>query len=149
MRNQKITKAKQLEFETRWKERNKFLKSIGLGKETFEQYMEWLHGKGRKEKRQAPYEPKFSSPSQGVSKASTTRTGSGIGTTKLGDAVGTKDDIRQNRGALFPTVSNDGCVKPTILYTGTKMVGIATMHKSNSVPVFSDEEAIDIARMRR
>jgi hypothetical protein len=34
-------------------------------------------------------------------------------------------------------------------YTGTKMLGIGSMHKSNAVPVFSDEEAIDIARMRR
>ncbi len=34
-------------------------------------------------------------------------------------------------------------------YTGTKMKGIGTLHKSNSVPIFSDEEAIDIARMRR
>ena len=35
------------------------------------------------------------------------------------------------------------------IYTGTKVKGIATMHKSNAVPVFSDEEAIDISRMRR
>lgn len=34
-------------------------------------------------------------------------------------------------------------------YTGTKMLGIGTMHKSNSVPVFSDQEAHDIATMRR
>ena len=34
-------------------------------------------------------------------------------------------------------------------YTGTKIKGIGTMHKSNAVPVFSDEEATDIARMRR
>ena len=34
-------------------------------------------------------------------------------------------------------------------YTGTKMIGIGTMHKSNAVPVFSDEEAHDIATMRR
>jgi hypothetical protein len=34
-------------------------------------------------------------------------------------------------------------------YTGTKMLGIGTMHKSNSVPIFSDEEAIEIATMRR
>lgn len=34
-------------------------------------------------------------------------------------------------------------------YTGTKIKGIGTMHKSNAVPVFSDEEAHDIARMRR
>ena len=42
------------------------------------------------------------------------------------------------------------CVKKaTPVYTGTKVKGIATMHKSNAVPIFSDEEAIDISRMRR
>ena len=35
------------------------------------------------------------------------------------------------------------------IYTGTKVKGIATMHKSNAVPVFSDEEAKDISKMRR
>jgi len=35
------------------------------------------------------------------------------------------------------------------VYTGTKVKGIATMHKSNAVPVFSDEEAVEISRMRR
>jgi hypothetical protein len=34
-------------------------------------------------------------------------------------------------------------------YTGTKIKGIGVMHKSNSVPIFSDEEAVDIAKMRR
>ena len=34
-------------------------------------------------------------------------------------------------------------------YTGTKIKGIGTMHKSNAVPVFSDEEAVDISTMRR
>ena len=34
-------------------------------------------------------------------------------------------------------------------YTGTKIIGIGTMHKSNAVPIFSDEEAQDISRMRR
>jgi len=38
---------------------------------------------------------------------------------------------------------------PAKIYTGTKVKGIATMHKSNAVPVFSDEEAIDISKMRR
>jgi hypothetical protein len=42
------------------------------------------------------------------------------------------------------------CVKPTDKeYTGTKIKGIGTMHKSNAVPVFSDEEAKDISKMRR
>jgi hypothetical protein len=39
--------------------------------------------------------------------------------------------------------------KKTQQYTGDKMVGIGTLHKSNAVPVFSGEEAQDIARMRR
>lgn len=34
-------------------------------------------------------------------------------------------------------------------YTGTKIKGIGTMHKSNAVPVFSDQEARDISSMRR
>jgi hypothetical protein len=34
-------------------------------------------------------------------------------------------------------------------YTGTKVLGIGTMHKSNVVPIFSDEEAVSIATMRR
>ena len=38
---------------------------------------------------------------------------------------------------------------PAKVYTGTKMLGIGTMHKSNSVPIFSDEEAVAISTMRR
>lgn len=34
-------------------------------------------------------------------------------------------------------------------YTGTKLLGIATMHKSNMVPVFSQEDAEEISKMRR
>jgi hypothetical protein len=42
------------------------------------------------------------------------------------------------------------CVKtPDKVYTGTKVKGIGTMHKSNAVPIFSDEEAVEISRMRR
>ncbi len=42
------------------------------------------------------------------------------------------------------------CTKPAEkVYTGTKIKGIGTMHKSNAVPIFSDEEAVAIATMRR
>jgi len=34
-------------------------------------------------------------------------------------------------------------------YTGTLVKGIATMHKSNAVPVIDDEQAKDLASMRR
>jgi hypothetical protein len=42
------------------------------------------------------------------------------------------------------------CAKPADkVYTGEKMIGIGTLHKSNAVPVFSSDDAKDIARMRR
>jgi hypothetical protein len=47
------------------------------------------------------------------------------------------------------TGSGNATLKPAKIYTGTKVKGIATMHKSNAVPVFSDEEAVDISKMRR
>lgn len=39
--------------------------------------------------------------------------------------------------------------KQTPVYTGDKIKGIGTMHKSNAVPIFSDEQAVEIATMRR
>ncbi|MFZ9848022.1 MAG: hypothetical protein ACO3EE_07720 [Flavobacteriales bacterium] len=43
------------------------------------------------------------------------------------------------------------CTKPIHgkVYTGTAMKGIGTLHKSNAVPIFTDEEAKDQAAMRR
>ena len=34
-------------------------------------------------------------------------------------------------------------------YTGQNMVGIGTLHKSNAVPIFNEQEAKDQANMRR
>ena len=34
-------------------------------------------------------------------------------------------------------------------YTGTLIKGIATMHKSNAVPIIDQEQATEISRMRR
>lgn len=39
-------------------------------------------------------------------------------------------------------------VEPKV-YTGDKMIGIATMHKSNLVPIFNDDAAKDVSKMRR
>tara|TARA_E500000178_G_scaffold14950_1_gene14416 strand:- start:20 stop:346 length:327 start_codon:yes stop_codon:yes gene_type:complete len=35
------------------------------------------------------------------------------------------------------------------VYTGNSIKGIGTLHKSNAVPIFTDEEAKDQANMRR
>jgi hypothetical protein len=39
--------------------------------------------------------------------------------------------------------------KPIHIYTGNYIKGIAVMHKSNSVPITSREQAEDISKMRR
>jgi hypothetical protein len=53
----------------------------------------------------------------------------------------------------YPSVSSNTAIntsKPERKeYTGTLVKGIATMHKSNAVPIINDEEAKDISRMRR
>ena len=54
-----------------------------------------------------------------------------------------------NIPSVADSVLGPVCSKVIPRYTGTKMIGIGTMHKSNAVPVFSDEEAHDIATMRR
>lgn len=38
---------------------------------------------------------------------------------------------------------------PEKKYTGTAIVGLATMHKSNIVPIFNEQAAKDVANMRR
>jgi hypothetical protein len=35
------------------------------------------------------------------------------------------------------------------VYTGDKVLGIATLHKSNAVPVFNSTDAVEISKMRR
>ena len=46
-------------------------------------------------------------------------------------------------------IKGDCTKKEPMKYTGTLVKGIATMHKSNAVPVISQQEAEDIAKMRR
>ncbi len=47
------------------------------------------------------------------------------------------------------TLECDTSAKPSKVYTGDKMLGIGTLHKSNAVPIFRKEDAQDQANMRR
>jgi hypothetical protein len=59
------------------------------------------------------------------------------------------------RGSDLPRIPSvkgtwEPCTKPADkVYTGDAIVGISTMHKSNAVPVFNKQAAIDISKMRR
>lgn len=74
--------------------------------------------------------------------------------TKLGDVyqlltTDARKELEQYRASMVATgQGNCSAVEPKV-YTGKNLLGIATMHKSNMVPVFSTQDAEDIARMRR
>ena len=85
---------------------------------------------------------------------------------KLGlDAKSLKKRLKNWTGYPFPALSSDPnypkCSdkipvsggtykKEQLIYSGERrLLGIATMHKSNMVPVFDEEDAKDIAKMRR
>jgi hypothetical protein len=56
---------------------------------------------------------------------------------------------RSTRHIPSRDTGGNATLAPAKVYTGTMVKGIATMHKSNAEPVFSDQEAIDISKMRR
>ena len=124
-RKTKMTKARVLQLEEGHKSHNKFLKSIRLAPVSYDEYVDYVHGRAPRTRRTAP------------------------------EPLKVVDDYRRQ----VPTIpslpmSTEGmqsaCArKEPQKYTGTLIKGIATMHKSNAVPVFSNEEAQDISKMRR
>jgi hypothetical protein len=75
----------------------------------------------------------------------------GLSAPSLSSSYSLKIPEGRNTTAHIKSVDTGGnaVLKASPIYTGTKVKGIATMHKSNAVPVFSDEEAVDISKMRR
>ncbi len=61
-------------------------------------------------------------------------------------------DVRRETDIKYPSRDDSTGSTPRQepqQYTGTLVRGIATMHKSNAVPVTSDQQAIDISRMAK
>ena len=58
-------------------------------------------------------------------------------------------------GQRFESSNSDQFYNPTMakkeekVYTGTEIMGIAQMHKSNAVPVRNKKSAEEVAKMRR
>jgi len=110
-----------------WREKCKQNKRLGIAKPTFEEYVDALHGRVKTER------PTF------------------VPLQVKADPV--MERIRQHK-ELYPSGNSFGNANSTAKkepqkYTGTLIKGIATMHKSNAVPVINDEQAQEISRMRR
>ena len=153
-RKVKITKARQTELESNWRDRNQRLKQMGLPKETFEQFMEWVYGKGKKTKTQAINNPACKTTSSSVSpKIQQVSSNTGCKNNNEGKDVGKHPSSGVTSSiqvsSLQDWITGPVSSKPPPTYTGHKVVGIAQMAKSNAVPVFNQDEIIDIARMRR
>lgn len=76
-----------------------------------------------------------------------------FGTTgKLARSGTTLPDLsspRRFEAASFVTPGGSTDLATAKVYTGSKMLGIGQLHKSNAQPIFSSEEAVSIAQMRR
>jgi hypothetical protein len=127
-RKVKLTKAKLQELELQWRQHNRDMKRKGLHDlryDTLQQYIDYCYGRTKINTEFKPYKAE------------------------------TNWRSNDNHRQLYPSAplnapDGRGTAKPTQKYTGDLIVGIATMHKSNAVPVMKGtKQAEEIAKMRR
>ncbi len=120
----KMTKAKYAELQSDWMQHNREQKRQGLPKVDFDEYVDNRRGIIRGKPAQVSVPKVFN------------------------------DTPYRRTTDHIPSLTTmggpDSCAKKEPLrYTGTLVKGIATMHKSNAVPVINEEQMQDISRMRR
>ena len=59
-----------------------------------------------------------------------------------------RDDLR-DVPKTSDVICSNGSKRESAKYTGTLIKGVATMHKSNAVPITSKEDAIQVSEMGR
>ena len=139
----KITKGKLKELELRWRQHNRDMKRKGLHDlryATLQEYIDYSYGKNTM---LDPRDYRSFKPMQ----------------TQNNWRVEQDKDHREKYPSLMEQQMKSGTYKPSgtgmgkkepMKYTGDLIQGIATMHKSNAVPVMKGtDQAKDIARMRR
>ena len=129
-REVKLTKARTEELRKSWHKHNKEMKRSGMHDmrySNFDDYIDYCFGRKKVDKK------KFSTASYTPPKA------------------WCRDDHRERYPSVpLGSIDSGSCRKvesPT--YTGTLVKGIATMHKSNAVPVIDQKQAEEISRMAR
>lgn len=119
----KMTKAKEQAWRTDLANYNRDLKRQGQPKLTWEQYVDMRLGRVKGPKVVVPTQPIKSVP--------------------------VREDLREKYPSLITNVGNTDR-KETMVYDGEReLIGIAVLHKSCLQPVFSQQEAEEIAKMRR
>ena len=146
-RKVKITKAKMAELEVRWRKHNKTMKQKHMHHmryETLDEYIDYCYGRNYKKPDPRDYRnfTKLNTESQRNYRAEEDAKHREKYPSLMEQAV---------KDGTFTTMGGDGMrKKEPMKYTGDLIQGIATMHKSNAVPVMKGtDQAKDIARMRR
>lgn len=124
----KLTLGKVAKLEQQMKEHNKYMKSIGAPNlvMNLKEYTDYCQGNYKSKTKPSVVRTPWHE--SGVHRENT----------KWEPSLNSKDSFAP-------------CTKKKPMeYSGErKLLGIATMHKSNLVPVFSDEDAKELAKMRR
>ena len=142
----KITKGKLKELELRWREHNRSMKRRHMHHmryETLQAYIDYCYGKvGKKpDPRDYRHFTRLNAESQRNYRAEQDA--------KHREKYPSLME-QQMKDGTFNTKGEGMRKKEPMKYTGDLITGIATMHKSNAVPVMKGTtQAVDIARMRR
>jgi len=125
-RKVKITKAKLAQYELEWRKHNKWARSKGLHDlryDTVEEYINYCLGKTKLKR------DEFKSYEQ--------------------PKVYRRETPNYPSMEMSMASAGSGTKKESQKYTGSLVKGIATMHKSNAVPVIDQKQAEEISRMAR
>jgi hypothetical protein len=112
-----------------------------------------IHGNIRKSKPKKAIKAVREQHDQWLANLMAQKTSFSRGTVKVTKVISTPQTPYRRETQNIPSLNTGfvSCTKPIQgnVYTGTKMIGIGTLHKSNAVPVFSSEDAAEISKMRR
>ena len=124
----KLTKQKRAQLEEDMFHYNKKRKRNGEVKVTFDEYLDIRCGRVVKKKKLHPSEQGTLDPNY-LSLPPHRQNAVKYPSKPMGDGVATKKEAPK--------------------YTGTLIKGIATMHKSNAIPILDEKQAREVSRMRR
>jgi len=140
----KITKGKLKELELRWRQHNRDMKRNHMHDmryDTLQEYIDYSYGKTKMpdQRDYRNFKPLQNESSWRAQKDDEHR-----------EKYPSLMEQQMKEGTFNSDSMSQGTKKEPMMYTGDLIQGIATMHKSNAVPVMKGtDQAKDIARMRR
>lgn len=134
----KMTKANIAKWSEELRVYNKKMKQLGCERKTLDEYIDYVHGITTKQNPLKSFKPLEPQKHWRDEQDKLHR-----------EKYPSLMEQQLKDGTFNSECMSKGTKKEPMKYTGTLIKGIATMHKSNAVPVIDEQHAKDIARMRR